>query len=299
MNIAVLMSSYNGKQYIKQQIQSILDQKCDLDVDIYVRDDGSTDGTKEILQQYADEGVLHWYTGENLKPAKSFMDLLLHCPEHDFYAFCDQDDFWEPEKLQAGTDLIRDITGPAFSFANARLVDQQLQDLGRSVYRAPVKTDFETISCAGGILGCTMVLNHALAALFRTKSMPEKLIMHDFYVALVCALAGGEIFYDHTPRMLYRQHGNNVIGVSRSKTAAIKNRIKTICKKAPTSVGDQAASVLALYPDLGDADRQRWLKRLANRRFFSRLGIACSRKLHIATRNQSFTVRLAILFGSR
>ena len=299
MNIAVLMSSYNGKQYIKQQIQSILDQKCDLEVDIYVRDDGSTDGTREILQQYAQEGVLHWYTGENLKPAKSFMDLLSHCPQHDFYAFCDQDDYWKPEKLQAGTDLIRDITVPAFSFANARLVDRDLKDLGRSVYRTTPHTDLPTISCAGGILGCTMVLNHALAELFRTKPVPEKLIMHDFYVALVCALAGGEIRYDPTPRMLYRQHGNNVIGVSRNKLTALKNRMKTISKKAPVSIGAQARSVLELYPTLGSKQEQNWLKLLSDRRFFSRLSVACSRKPRFISKNQSLTLRLAILLGNR
>lgn len=293
------MSSYNGTQYIKQQIQSILDQNCDFEVNIFVRDDNSTDGTQDILQQYADQGLLHWYTGENLKPAKSFLDLLKSCPEHDFYAFCDQDDHWKPEKLQAATDLIKDVTGPAFSFANAHLVDQQLDDYGRNVYRLPINTTFETISCAGGILGCTMVINHALAQLIRTKPMPEKLIMHDFYIALICALAGGEIRYDHTPRIHYRQHSNNVVGISCSKTEAIKNRLNKIFKKSPISVSDQAQSILTLYPDLGTPAQQKWLRRLSNRTFFSRLGIACSGKLHLATKNQGLTVRLAILFGSR
>jgi rhamnosyltransferase len=299
MKLAVLMSTYNGEQYIKQQLQSIWDQTCDCDVAVYVRDDGSSDSTQAILQEYADQGLLHWYTGENLRPAKSFLHLLQNCPDHDFYAFADQDDVWAPEKLQSGINLIKEAKGPAFSFANARLVDRDLNDLGRSVYRTAPHTGLPTISCAGGILGCTMVFNHALAQLIKNAPMPQALIMHDFYLAIVCALAGGQIFYDHTPRMGYRQHGGNVIGVSRSKFAAVKNRLKTVTKKAPVSVGSQATSVLELYPHLGTAADRQWMKRLSNRCFFSRLAVACSRKPRFISKNQSLTLRLAILLGNR
>ena len=82
MRLAVLMSSYNGEKFIARQLDSILAQEGDFTLDIIVRDDGSADTTRDILEAYADAGKLRWYTGENLKPAKSFLDLLYQNPIH-------------------------------------------------------------------------------------------------------------------------------------------------------------------------------------------------------------------------
>lgn len=299
MKLAVLMSTYNGEQYLCAQLDSILAQQTDFAFDIWVRDDGSKDSTREILQRYADEGKLQWYTGENLRPARSFMDLLLHCPGYDYYAFADQDDHWLPEKLAAGVKKLAGISGPAFSFANATLVDQDLNSLGRDVYKACPTLSFPALSVAGGILGCTMILNRELAELLSARPRPEILVMHDFYVAQVCLLAGGTVVYDQTPRMYYRQHGNNVVGVSRSKLAAIKDRLRTVTKPVSVTVGQQARAVLDAYPELGEPAQRRWLERLADRRFFARLGVACSFKTRYTSRNQSITLRLALLLGNR
>ena len=76
MRVAVLMSTYNGENYMKEQIESILNQRGNFELDLWVRDDGSTDATKKILMQYEIEKKLHWYEGRNLKPALSFMDLI-------------------------------------------------------------------------------------------------------------------------------------------------------------------------------------------------------------------------------
>ena len=117
MKLAVLMSTYNGSKYLRQQLESILNQVCDCEIDIWVRDDGSSDDTLKILREYAAFGRLRWYTGENLKPARSFLDLVKHCPGYDYYAFSDQDDVWYPNKLRDGIDRIKNQCGPAMSFA--------------------------------------------------------------------------------------------------------------------------------------------------------------------------------------
>ena len=91
--VLILLSTYNGERYIKEQIESLLKQE-NVKVSILVRDDGSTDGTINILNEYQKQGKLKWYTGENLKPAKSFMNLVENAPEYEYYAFCDQDDVW-------------------------------------------------------------------------------------------------------------------------------------------------------------------------------------------------------------
>lgn len=94
----VLMASYNGIPFISEQIDSILSQ-AEVDVRLFVRDDGSSDGTRDLLQRYADEGSLTLLTGENLGPALGFLTLLRNAPEADYYAFSDQDDIWDSDKL--------------------------------------------------------------------------------------------------------------------------------------------------------------------------------------------------------
>ena len=76
--IVVLISTYNGEKYLKEQLDSIIKQDCDEKIDILVRDDGSTDKTVDILKSYKKKGLLDYYLGENLKPARSFINLLKH-----------------------------------------------------------------------------------------------------------------------------------------------------------------------------------------------------------------------------
>ncbi|MBR7166470.1 MAG: glycosyltransferase [Bacteroidaceae bacterium] len=96
--VQVLMSTYNGMQYIREQLQSIYAQQG-VDLSLLVRDDGSTDGTLQLLDEEQQAGRLSWYSGKNLGPAFSFWDLLHNAPEAPYYAFCDQDDVWDADKL--------------------------------------------------------------------------------------------------------------------------------------------------------------------------------------------------------
>ena len=125
MRIAVLMSSYNGEKYILKQIESILAQ-VGCEVHLFVRDDGSCDSTTEILKKYADEGKLEWYQGDNLKPAKSFLKLLYESGEYDYYAFADQDDIWDNDKLSYGIQYLEKYQDkPAIYFSKARYIDSE------------------------------------------------------------------------------------------------------------------------------------------------------------------------------
>ena len=84
--VVVLMSTYNGEKYLEEQIKSIINQK-DVQVDLFVRDDGSNDTTLEILSKYEKKNILKLYTGQNLKSAYSFMDLIMNAPNSEYYAF--------------------------------------------------------------------------------------------------------------------------------------------------------------------------------------------------------------------
>ncbi len=302
MKIAVLMSSYNGEAYIKEQITSILAQQGDFTLELKVRDDGSTDATHQILDAYAAEGKLQWYTGENLGPAKSFLHLVQQYPGYDYYAFADQDDVWDADKVARGIQALEGQTGPAMYAANARLVNKDLQPMGKNTHSRAPHYDFYTLVCAASVLGCTCVFNGNLAKAVQEKPLPESLVMHDFYLAILCAYLGGPVIYDHTPAMEYRQHGENVVGTQWTKTAALKNRIRRITKRAKVSIAEQAQSLLERYSDQAAKEEYlRFLQQVSSykKSLFKAVKLSCSRKPNYNSKNMAVTMRLAILLRNR
>jgi rhamnosyltransferase len=279
----------------------VLAQAVEGQVDICVRDDGSTDGTRDILEQYAQAGKLRWYTGENLKPAKSFLDLVKRCPGYDFYAFSDQDDRWYPDKLEQGIARIRQDQGPAMSFANARLVDSQLNDLGRNVYNRIPHSDFYSVTCGGGILGCTVIFNRAVAELIAAYGNPEKLIMHDSYAAILCTLFDGRIVFDAAPHMDYRQHGSNAVGTNWTKWDALKDRFYRITKGDDITVAHMAQSILAQDPQVPNKDKLAFLQKVADypKSFGSAVSLALDTRPRYNGLSMQITMRLAMLFRNR
>lgn len=299
MKVAVLLSAYNGETYIREQIDSILHQERDFELDLWVRDDDSTDQTREILDEYAKAGKLRWYTGHNIGSAHSFIDLIRHCGEYDFYAFSDQDDLWMPQKLQNGIRHIYTLDTAALYVANAELVDGNLTLLGKRLYKKTPRTDFHTLVCAGGLLGCTMVFNRQLARYVQEYPCPPKLVMHDFYLAVLCAAVNGKIIFDELPCMKYRQHGRNVYGVPHGFKKTLLSRLETIWNSPSVSIADQAECLLAI--DEIDKEKKQWLKTVAQYRnsLWSRFQLAASARVSYVSRNQAITMRIAIFFGNR
>ena len=299
--IAVLMSTYNGEKYLKQQIDSILKQSVNAKVDLWVRDDGSNDSTCEILQSYAKDGKLNWYSGKNLHSALSFMNLIKNVKDYDYYAFADQDDIWEVNKLKISLEKIRNFNNiPTLFFSNASLVDAELNPIGRNVYRNHPKLDFYTLCCAGGLLGCTMVFNDKLAESLRITPDRVNIIMHDFYAAQVCKALNGQIIYDHQPLVKYRQHSNNVVGVSVGMLSTLRDRISEITQRPGTSIADQARVVLSVYKEI-ETPKRVWLMKVEQYKesLFHRLSLVCSVRTHYINFNNSIKIRLAILLKNR
>ena len=301
MKVAVLMSSYNGQTFLKEQIESILAQDVEAELDLWVRDDGSWDDTTSILQEYMGQGKLRWYAGENVGPAKSFLELLQNVGGYDYYAFADQDDVWHTDKIRKGLCHLQNIDGPALYFANAKLVDAQLKSLGRNVYRSIPCVDFYSVTCGAGILGCTVIFNQELAGLIQSKPMPEKLRMHDYYLGVVCTLHDGRIVYDHQVCIDYRQHGNNVVGSSWRKIDAIKNRLRQITTKREHTIDELAEFICNHYTEVPDMAKWYWLRAVADYRksMFAAAKLAFDKKVSFSSRNKSITMRLAILMRNR
>lgn len=301
MRVAVLMSTYNGENYLADQIESILSQQGDFTLSLLVRDDGSADGTARILSRYAEAGSLSWYQGENRKPAKSFLTLLRDNPGYDFYAFSDQDDLWDPDKLAVAISRLKDIAAPGVYCANARLVKSDLAPIGKNIFDCAVACDFYSRVCSDGVPGCTMVLNSALAQLVQGVPMPESVIMHDTYLLALCAAFDGTVIFDPAPHMAYRQHCLNAVGVKYTKLSALRDRWHRITKKEPVSIAQQAQSLLLLYPDIPDENKRAFLARVAGYREtpFRALSLALSRKPRYNSINMGLTIRLSLAFRKR
>ncbi len=247
MRIVVLMSTYNGDKYVREQIDSILAQSgCE--VELLVRDDMSSDDTTAILEEYQKLGKLTWYQdGKNLGAAHSFWQLLQDAPEADYYSFADQDDVWKADKLCRGIKLIQQEEGPALSYSNAELVDADGKSLKDVVYHGEQKPSLKMALCSCNILGCTMVMNWQLIQIIKRMKSPKAIIMHDNFVSALCMACGGRIYYDNNPNMYYRQHGNNVVGVTidRSIFEKIKTKWNWIMRDRKVSVSEQCRELVA------------------------------------------------------
>ena len=228
MKVAVLMSTYNGEKYLREQIDSILGQQG-VEVSLLVRDDGSSDATLTILDEYKKAGRLDYYYGGNLGPARSFMHLLQNAPASDFYAFSDQDDKWLDDKLiTAITKLEGHESEPALYFSQTQLVDAELNPIP-SVIINPKLTFGESLIYKF-IGGCTMVMNHRLREAVGSF-MPEIMPMHDIWIYAIALGIGAFIHFDPTPHILYRQHGNNTVGLGQGAAYEWKKRFRRFTAK--------------------------------------------------------------------
>lgn len=227
--ICVLMSTYNGEKYLQEQIDSVFSQK-NVEVLLYVRDDGSTDNTISILQKNATDKNIKYYSGNNLKPALSFFDLMKNAPDFDYYAFCDQDDVWLDDKLSIALTRIKNHEKdvPMLYYGRPRLVDSKLRSMKTPLATLDVIDTFESSIIESNATGCTMVFNRKLLEIVRSKT-PDYIYMHDLWIHKICLLFNGVIFFDKDVHILYRQHNNNVVGMTNSviqKNKAHMNSIK-------------------------------------------------------------------------
>lgn len=225
--LAVLLSTYNGEKYLEEQLESIASQQGVLP-QIVVRDDGSKDRTLQILDEWSQKGQLSWYGGENIGPARSFMHLLKHVDDYDYYAFSDQDDFWLSDKMEAAIKKLKPYRNkPALYFCQTELVDKDLHRIG-SVVIHPHLTFGEALVYQF-VGGCTMVMNRALRQIIN-KYMPQYLSMHDIWIYDVAQAIGAHVVFDEVPHILYRQHGGNVTGQSTSTMTEWKHRTGRLVK---------------------------------------------------------------------
>ena len=247
MKICVIMSTYNGEKYIEQQLDSIFTSPQN--IFLYVRDDGSKDRTIEILKDYRIKHAvsIEVNEGENVGSAESFLMALRECPKAEYYAFCDQDDVWIDGKLSAAAEQIGTTNQPVLWCSDYQVTDSDLHVMISSVLKQPVQDSVRAVFY-NNVPGCTMVFNWALMQELRKVNI-SNIRMHDI-MAINVALITGKVIFDKTPYVLYRQHGNNVLGYSHKKIQIgkwIKEKLELIRNKEDYSTAEYAKTVLNVF----------------------------------------------------
>lgn len=269
-SVAVLLSTYNGEAYLTAQLDSLAVQKF-VNVEVFARDDGSTDGTVEILRSYGYRwpALAEITSGMNLRPAASFLDLLATAPDtFDYYSFCDQDDVWLPEKLSYATEKLSALFDmePGLYCAEATCVDHHLKPLGQTSIRGTGRFDelvFANIAC-----GNTLTMNRTAAMLVRSRAPDRAVIMHDWWCALVVS-AFGRIVCDARPTVLYRQHQDNTQGAAPGRVSGLLVQLRAFLRdpRGFYPIHAQTAEFLRLYGDqLNSADRKLVVALVRSRR---------------------------------
>lgn len=230
--VLVLMATYNGQSWIASQLESILSQEG-VDVSILVRDDASTDGTLNVLNDFAEKDPrisVHVATQSSGAAGRSFRRLfcLADVRGYDAVALADQDDVWYPDKLRRAMQALHASGAEAYSGAVlAQWADGRTQELVQHADNRSLDYLFES---AGQ--GCTYVVRASAfqqihLACSTHANLLDRLHYHDWLIFLLLRVQGKTWYFDAKPCMMYRQHPSNELG-SRGTLSAILKRLRLI-----------------------------------------------------------------------
>ena len=221
---SVLLTAYNGGAHLPALLESLAAQ-TDSDFTVLMQDDGSTDETPSLLSGIAERDSRFLFGSEqgcHLGAAGNFLSLLRQY-DADYVLFCDQDDFWEPEKItvlkQAILDLEKQYGAPVplLVHSDCSLINESGSLIGSSFFRHqgwdPQAVTLPQLLVQNNVTGCTLIMNASLRRLVSAHAVARDLFMHDWFVALTAAAFGHIAFVDK-PLTRYRQHGDNAIGAS-------------------------------------------------------------------------------------
>ncbi len=232
--IAILMATYNGERYVKEQLDSLVRQDND-QWTLFIHDDGSSDSTPQILRQYADSHAnIHVLDYAPQGGAMKNFFSLLQRVEADYYMFCDQDDVWKKEKVSISLEEMKNMESqhkskPVIVFTDLHVTDSSLAIIQDSFWREiclypEYITTFDEIAASTAVTGCAMLFNQKAkdAIVFPAPYAT----MHDTWITACVLKHGGVIKPIPSKMVFYRQHEDNCIGAEDLNHITLMYRIK-------------------------------------------------------------------------
>lgn len=234
--VAILLATYNGEKYIEKQLNSLVRQSY-INFTCFIHDDGSCDNTRNIIDYFIKKDNRFVYVdGPSQHGAKCNFMYLLSNVESEYYLFCDQDDYWHPEKVDRLLSCIKEIeedgTKPSLCFCNLNVVD----DAGKIISKDFMKysgfyisrIDYKNILFKNVAPGCVMILNKQLRnEVVRVRNC-SNIEMHDWWCIAVASIKGKCFFLNESLNDYY-QHSTQQIGAVRDDDIIKKVIKKGIC----------------------------------------------------------------------
>ena len=255
--ITVLLAAWNGENYLREQMESLLGQ-TNQEFTILISDDCSTDRTPEIISEYENRFPDRVKSLKNLNPSGSARNnffRLLKAASDEYLMFCDQDDIWLPDKVEVTFKEMKKMENvwgrdmPILVHTDLSVADQA----GTVLY--PSMTRYQKIGVydnrtshylvENNITGNTMMINRSLKNLM--VQIPETCVMHDWWLGLM-ASCFGKISYIDRPLVLYRQHGSNQVGAKSGMKQLLERRnSREKVRENYRSLFEQAKAFLSIY----------------------------------------------------
>ncbi len=298
--VQVLLSTFNGERFLKPLMDSLFEQDY-TNMEILVRDDGSSDHTIQLLQEYEKRYPnIDVICGQNLGVIQSFFELLkLSSPAVDYFAFCDQDDIWEKNKISRAVSSLGSLSWsmPSLYCSDYLLVDEQM-NIMKQIKKSRIRPSFENALVENIATGCTIAINKISRQLL-LQEIPKMALMHDWWIYLVIS-AFGKVVYDSEHKILYRQHSSNVVGVKSRSIARWVARIQRLLRQGSlTPVTEQAIEFRRIYASSLTEDKKMILDRFIDGRksFIDRLRYALSCETYRQSKVDNIILRLLIILG--
>jgi glycosyltransferase involved in cell wall biosynthesis len=238
--VCIILCTFNGEKYLSEQLESIRQQNYSK-WRLICRDDGSTDKSVEILENFQNslapgQFLFAANSGEKLGVFHGFMSLLDEANSDEIVAFCDQDDIWLPNKLERGVEFLATChpKTPTLYCTRQILVDQFGKQLRMSPKFKKTPHQFPSSLLENIAVGCTYLLNPAAVEILKKANRPLKSI-HDWWAYIVIQAAAGNILCDDAATILYRQHQHNAIGAAPSALT----RLRRASTQGPRALGQQ------------------------------------------------------------
>lgn len=260
-SVLILMAVYNGQTFLREQLDSLISQTYP-NISILIRDDESSDLTIEIIEEYQQNYKnIRLICGENIGVSNSFLELIKMAEDTDYYAFCDQDDYWLPDKIanavEAFSSKETSDSQSIYYCCGYEIVDENLQSIGkRSTVLSESDHSFGNALVDTLSIGCSVVINNQLFKVLKDK-LPPYCYIHDQWIYLVAETVNSVLICDSRIGIKYRKHADNVTFKSSFpiRLAAAFKRVFDMQTKHRTS--RQALALKELFYDKLNAEYRR------------------------------------------
>ena len=298
--VLILMSTYNGEKYIKEQIESIEKQVLDIPLNILVRDDGSKDNTIKILNELNNKyNNIKILEGENVGCNESFFKLFQYASGYKYYAVSDQDDIWLDHKIVRGIEKIKkeDQSIPILYGSCSYLMDNEYNIKG-TTQKVIRNISLNNTIIQNFVPGHSEIFNDALLQLLKTNLDYKRIYVYDYWITNV-AMVYGKIIFENEPSTKYRIHNSNTVGYGKSKFQWVKERLKRFKKGDGSTITSQIKYFYEINKDNISNDYKKEIEKFisSNNNFFKRCGFVFKTKLYRQKKLETFLFKIAYLFG--